>query len=181
MITKINDKPNNMFYSPTTGGFYEESVEGSVEITFEEYSNLFQLHAAGHVIRTGPDGKPEAVPEELLLTLAERIKLKVYQLLYEMSARGAEPILFNGNMFKAEDEQLTLYTRLLAPGSLPADFRLRSIANVNIPMTRDELQGLAMAILERNQAIFWHYQSLKSLCNAATSTDELSAITWESV
>lgn len=167
-----------MYYDTATRGFYEEAQDGRIAISFADYTALLQSQADGFVILPDEHGHPISVNPDTLLTLPDFIKRHIAKLEVVLNERSSEPITFNGNSFKTDDAQLTLYTRLLAPGTLPADFKLRSIDNVNVSMTYADLQALGSAILERNQAYFWHFQALKAQCKSVTSVEELTVIEW---
>lgn len=56
-----------MFYSKSTGGFYDAAIHGNampsdaVEITAEQHVSLLEAQSAGKAIRAGEDGMPVAV------------------------------------------------------------------------------------------------------------------------
>lgn len=65
-----------MFYSKSTGGFYDEAIHTSipadaVEITAEEHAALLEDQSRGKVITADANGLPVAVAPASLMTLAE--------------------------------------------------------------------------------------------------------------
>jgi len=64
----------------------------------------------------------------------------------------------------------------LSAGAVPSGFYWLDIDNVKVPMTFKELQGLALAILTEEQALFDKRQTLKTAVNAAKTEAELLAI-----
>ena len=71
-----------MFYSKTTGGFYDTAIHGdaipadAVEITSEQHAALLAAQSSGKVIQADQSGKPVAVdpPKPTAAEIWERIK-----------------------------------------------------------------------------------------------------------
>lgn len=71
-----------MFYSKTTGGFYDTAIHGdaipadAVEITAEQHAALLDAQASGKLIQADKSGKPVAVapPPPTDAELAARIR-----------------------------------------------------------------------------------------------------------
>lgn len=73
-----------MFYSATTGGFYDPEIHGeaiptdAVEITPEEHVALLDAQSKGKIIQSDIDGNPVAVdpPKQTAAQVWDRIKAK---------------------------------------------------------------------------------------------------------
>ncbi|OQS39773.1 hypothetical protein B0T40_03300 [Chromobacterium haemolyticum] len=79
-----------MYYSKSTGGFYDPAIHGNfqipadaVEVTAEEHASLLAAQSTGKIIQAGMDGKPVAVDPPLPSTaqLAEQARAQRDQLL----------------------------------------------------------------------------------------------------
>jgi hypothetical protein len=74
-------------YSPTTKGFYIKEIHGnkipndSVEISEQEYKELFDAQTSGKQIVPGVNGKPIAVEPQQQLTWETARKIRNYKLI----------------------------------------------------------------------------------------------------
>ena len=113
-----------------------------------------------------------------LLAQAKTAKLVELKTAYEADVNA--DIAYMNTTFQADQKSQDMITKVLAAsgGKLPAGFFWLDALNNHVPMTFADLQGLANAILLRGQQLFAKYQQLKAQVNAATTPDEVNAITW---
>ncbi len=72
-----------------------------------------------------------------------------------------EDVAYMGTIFQADEYSQDLITKCIAAGSVPSGFYWKDLANNKVAMSFPELQGLAMALLTRNQTHFVHLQGKK--------------------
>jgi len=83
--------------------------------------------------------------------------------------------------FQADKASQDLITGILAGGAVPSGFTWRDNtqpANVDVPMTLAEFQGLSQAIVARGQVNWIKYQGLKAQVDLATTQADLDLIVW---
>jgi len=61
----------------------------------------------------------------------------------------------------------------------PSGFYWIAADNTQVPFSYADLQGLAAALGVQSEAAFIKFQDLKAKVNAATTVDEVAAVTWE--
>ena len=163
--------------------FYDSEIhknnipEDAVEISDIDW----QSHINGQ--RKVYDSETEAwidyVPSETeVLNQAKEAKLAEIKSAYETEISA--DIQYMGTTFQADKKSQDIITKVLAAsgGTLPTGFYWLDSSNNKITMTYDDLQGLANAILLRNQQLFDKYQTLKQQISSATTVDELEVIKW---
>lgn len=69
-----------IYFSPSTGGFYNDDIhqgipKDAVEVSTNEYSTLMDAQAAGKKIVAGTGGRPKAVDHAPITPNAEEIKI----------------------------------------------------------------------------------------------------------
>jgi hypothetical protein len=106
----------------------------------------------------------------------EVIADKFKELESDYISKNQVPIEYMGTTFQAEYKSQDIISRTLTAGSVPANFYWLDITNAKIPMTYAQLQGLAMAVLERNQVNFDSLQTQKKAVNAATTVEQVKSI-----
>ena len=96
-----------------------------------------------------------------------------------VAAESAD-IAYMSTTFQADDRSQTLIAKVLSAlgGTSPAGFSWADKNNVAVAMTNAQLQGLASAILARNQPFFWHAQNQKAAIRAATTVAQVQAVVW---
>jgi hypothetical protein len=81
---------------------------------------------------------------------------------------GAD-ISYLGHTFAADYATRGLISQILSTGQVMVGFYFQDTANVQVPMSYTELQGLAYAMFARGQVAFTQLQVLKALVRAATT------------
>jgi hypothetical protein len=93
-----------------------------------------------------------------------------------------QPIVYMGHTFQADtDSQDTLtktLTTLNAVGNVPPGFAWWTADNIAVPMTLAELNGLAMAMLNRGWAAFQNKQAKKEAVRNAQTVDDVNNVVW---
>ena len=163
--------------------FYDSEIHGSdipkdaVKISDTDW----QSHINGQ--RKVYDSETEAWVDYVPSATEVLNQVKEVKLSEIKSAYGTEisaDIQYMNTTFQADRESQVMITKVLAAsgGTLPTGFYWLDSSNNKITMTYDDLQGLANAILLRNQQLFDKYQTLKQQINSATTVDELEVIKW---
>jgi len=126
------------------------------------------------------DGVSFSAPQPPVPTLSETIEDKLTSIETSYRTDNTAPIDYMGTTFQADANSQSLIAAVLTAsgGMLPLDFSWYDATNVPVPMTYAQLQGLAGTILMRGQPLFVHKQDLKVLARAATTIEEVEAITW---
>lgn len=121
-------------------------------------------------------------PAPMLLDEAKAGRIKYIET--EYSSRAFVDIAYMGTLFQADEDSQKLIARVLTAlgGASPAGFGYYDLYNTKVPMTSAELQGLAGAILLRNQPLFERRQAKKEAIRAvqlsATAIADVEVITW---
>jgi len=103
-------------------------------------------------------------------------KLKELQQAYEAS--NALDISYLKTIFQADVKSQDTISKVLSVGSVPVGFYWLDKANNQVTMIYADLQGMAGAILLRNQANFDKFQGLKAKVKLAKTQAELDLIVW---
>jgi hypothetical protein len=111
-----------------------------------------------------------------LLAAAQAAKLAELTTAYQSEIY--RDVSYMGTTFQADDYSQTLVTKCVAPGAVPNGFFWNDAANNPVPMTFQELQGLAGAMLAQGQAAFAKLQGYKSAVRSATDVAAVQAIAW---
>jgi hypothetical protein len=143
------------------------------------YTGAFAVYADGKI--DWQDGQPtftqSSIDAEVTkLTFNKVVANKIKELESDYISKNQVPIEYMGTTFQADYKSQDIISRVLTAGSVPADFYWLDITNAKIPMTYAQLQGLAMALLERNQVNFDNLQTQKSAINKATTVEQVQAI-----
>ena len=96
------------------------------------------------------------------------------------NAANTQPIPYMGTTFQADKDSQDLIASVITAcgGSLPDGFVWYDSNNLPQPMSFAQLQGLAATILMRGQPLFYQKQARKAAIRAATSAQQVEAITW---
>jgi hypothetical protein len=123
-------------------------------------------------------------PQELLDILKEQefskalaCKLKELETNYNSSIQ--QNIDYLDTTFQADKASQDLIASNLSVGSVPDGFYWQDINNEKVPMSYEDLQGLASAIQTRGLVSFGKLQELKALVKEAATVEELEEILWE--
>ena len=121
-----------------------------------------------------------ALNQSLLLANAKAAQSALMDSCY--AAAEQADIGYMSTTFQADDASQTLISKVLAAlaGASPAGFAWADKNNVAVAMTNAQLQGLANAILARNQPFFWHAQNQKATIRASTTDTvaKVQAVVW---
>lgn len=177
-----------MFYSASTKGFYDPAIHGdsiqadAVEITAEQHAALLAAQSAGQVIMSDADGQPIAVDPDTLLTLDDFKTRKIKDLETAYQSAISQPAAYMGTTFQADPSSQALLAQAItaytASGATPTGFYWLDAANQKIPMTLDQLNGLALVMADQAWTAFQNLQTKKTAAQNAATPGELSAITW---
>ncbi len=172
-----------MFYSVSTGGFYDSAIHGSampvdsVEITEEEHLALLEGQSTGKLIRPDVNGRPE-LQDPPPPTLDEVKAVQIAQIDAAYADAIQQPVQYMGTVFQADFDSQDTMTKVLAPGVLPPGFFWLDTNNERVPMTLDDLRGLAGVVLMQGQAAFSTRIALKAAVRAAQDVDDVHAVAW---
>lgn len=112
------------------------------------------------------------------LTLAQAQVQQIAIIEGDYQSAIQQPVAYMGATFQADENSQTVLTKSLSPCSVPAGFFWLDINNAQVPMTFQQLQGLAAAMLSQGQTAFAKKTALKQQVRAATSVAAVRAITW---
>jgi hypothetical protein len=130
----------------------------------------------GYVVKNGAlVNAPTATAAELLAAAQDA---KLAELTAAYQGEIYRDVSYMGTTFQADDYSQTLVTKCVAPGAVPNGFFWNDAANNPVPMTFQELQGLAGAMLAQGQAAFAKLQGYKSAVRSATDVAAVQAIAW---
>lgn len=145
-----------MFYSKSTGGFYNREIHGSnipsdaVEITTDEHAALLVAQSAGKIIRSDQNGKPIAVdpPKPTSAQVWERIKA-------ERDRRKAGGVKVGVKWFHSDDGSRIQQMGLVMMGaSIPANLQWKTMDGSFITMTQTLASQVFQAVAASDQTIF---------------------------
>ena len=103
---------------------------------------------------------------------------KIQELYHSYMTANSQDISYMNTTFQADPDSVDMLSKVLAVGSVPTGFYWIDSLNNKVPMTYTDLQGLANAILVRNQANFDKYQSLKNQVKQAATISDIGAVVW---
>lgn len=118
----------------------------------------------------------DAKIKELQFQSAQQAKVQELYQAYETA--NSQDIAYMNTTFQADKNSVDTLSKVLAVGSVPTGFYWVDSLNNKVPMTYADLQGLANAILVRNQVNFDKLQALKVKVKAATTLQDLEVILW---
>jgi len=121
--------------------------------------------------------EPQKLLDALFL-MDKPIKLQELQASYTKATEL--DIKYLKTTFQADSSSQDTITKVLTAsgGTLPTGFAWLDVNNNQVQMTYAQLQGLANAILLRNQQLFIKYQSLKTKVASAKTQADLDLIKW---
>lgn len=148
---------------------WDERTDGSLpELT------LGKMQRSGDQLITLADYLPAHAA--VLLAEAKTVKLAELQAAYE-TANYAD-IDHAAKTWKADKAAQQLLAAVLSPGSVPPGMYWRDITETQNAMTFADLQALARAILDRGLLLDSNLDTKKAAVEAATTAEEVNAITW---
>lgn len=137
------------------------------------YNNAVTIDAGINVY--DKDGNNIEIDEMLIeaeiskLRLETTKMLKIAEVTEAYNTANQLPIEYMGTTFQADYKSQDLLAKVLAAGSVPAEFYWLDSTNIKIPMTYEQLQGLVLLLIERNQTNFNNLQMQKADINETTS------------
>lgn len=148
-----------MFYSATTHGFYDRSINNTipadaVEITAEQHAALLAGQSAGQLIMADEQGRP--ILADLPPVTLDALRDRALSLLpaWEKSERAAG-IEHAGQHWLTSSSALQDIRDVLLAGAVPGEQWVTADRQI-VPMTLPELQSLWQAITARGAAIYQH-------------------------
>lgn len=123
--------------------------------------------------------KPAEAPTATLEDVIREAKARINMAREEAVAAG---VSYAGNLYDSNErsrENLTGTVAAMEAGvPLPAGFTWRTADNKDVPMTAQDLVGLAGAMLQHVNAAYVKSWELKAKIDAATSKEEIEAVNW---
>ena len=104
---------------------------------------------------------------------------KIQELHSEYEKANSKDVEYMDTTFQADSKSQDIIAKVLSVGSVPDNFYWLDKYNNKVPMSYEGLQGLANAILARNQQNFDKLQLKKELVRKVESIEELDTISWE--
>lgn len=181
-----------IYFSTTTGGFYDSILHGSdipadaVEITDADHASLLDAQAQGKQIVGDSTGHPVAVDPSSLLTLAQAQAAQIVAMYAAYSGAIAQDIDFTtaasvSKAYQADPQSVSNVRDMLAAygsSGVPSGFYWIAKDNTQVPFTLADLQGLAKAMGDQGWAAFQQLQARKASILAATTASAVQAVTW---
>lgn len=173
------------FYAPSTGSFYIDTVHGesipddAVEITKERHESLLSGRAAGGKIITGGDGAPVIqAPDDL--PLDEQRARKVVEIEEARDAAIAGGFVFNNTRFDSDAKSIQRINGAVTLSLLNPVFETDWITfdNSVVRLNAAQLAGLGAAAGQHEATQIFRARQLKDQALAATTREQLAAITW---
>lgn len=120
----------------------------------------------------------EYLPEHAAVLLAGAKTAKIDELKAAYAAANYADIDNAAKTWKADRDSQQLLATVLSVGSVPPGMYWRDSTETQNPMTYSDLQALAAAILDRGLLLDSNLDTKKSAVEAATTIEEVNAITW---
>ncbi|MDP3165109.1 MAG: DUF4376 domain-containing protein [Hydrogenophaga sp.] len=179
-----------MFYSKTTGGFYTRDIHGenipgdAVEITLEAHRDLMVGQSAGMTIVGDVDGFPTLVarvpPTLNELKAAKNGEINTARLAANFTTFPHAGKVFSCDALSRSDIDGTNGTMTLTnafPPNWPGGWK--AVDNTYIPITtREQWEAFYLSMCATGAVNFAHSQTLKGALEAATTAEQVAAITW---
>lgn len=118
-----------MYYSKSTGGFYDAAIHGNqipadaVAITRDEHAALLQAQSAGQVIAPGPDGRPCVIDAPSAIITAASLCRSI-----DTAADAARLAVAGDSLRAVEYEKAAAEAQAFKDADYPADACPRSVA-----------------------------------------------------
>jgi hypothetical protein len=116
------------------------------------------------------------VTEEIVLPVL--LAQKIAELKNTYAAITYSPIEYLTKFYSTDPANRSLLSEVLSVGSVPENMYWIDADGTENPMTYSDLQGLGRAILDRGLIAHQNLVAKTAAANAATSIEELNAITW---
>lgn len=174
----------DLFYSAETGGFYSGDIHtvmpsDIVPVTVERHAELLAGQSAGKRIVPGPGGEPELqAPEDA--PLGEQRSRKIAEIEQARDAAIAGGFDFNGTRFDSDAKSIQRINGAVTLSLLNPAFETDWITfdNSVVRLNAAQLAGLGAAAGQHEAAQIFRARQLKDHALAATTREQLAAITW---
>lgn len=111
-------------------------------------------------------------------TFEQVVIAKVAELEKAYAAVIQMPVAYMAATFQADESSQSILTKCLVAGSVPAGFYWLDATNAPVPMTFEQLQGLAGVMLAQGQAAFVTLQTRKAAVRAAGTAADVDLVVW---
>lgn len=179
-----------MFYSKSTGGFYDAAIHGdaipadAVEITTEDHAALLAGQSNGKRIVADVDGRP-MLADPPAPTFDEIKAAKNTEINLARAAANTGTFIHDGKAFACDalsrGDIDGVNGEVALTGALPQDFpgAWKALDNTFLPIA-DVAAWTAFyrAMVAQGAANFAHAQQLKAQLAAATTPEAVAAIVW---
>lgn len=174
-----------MFYSKTTGGFYDSAIHGdaipvdAVEITVEEHAALLEGQSQGQMIVADEDGRPVllAPAPETLERAIERTSIAITAHRDQLTQTGGFKVA--DKWFHSDVFSRTQFLGLNGMGAnIPAGLKWKTMDGTFVDMTPELASQVFQAAAAQDIAIFAACESHKAALQAAVDVDEVAAYDW---
>jgi len=166
-------------FSPSTKSFHDPSLGGTmppdaVEVDAETAAHIIDRQTSHAQIDADSDGQP--VLRQAPLSTIRQSQISLIDAAYIDAIQ--QPVHYMGTVFQADVASQDIMTKVLAPGAVPPGFFWLDAGNEQVPMTLDDLRGLAGTVLMQGQIAFVTRTALKAAIRSAGTVDEVRAIVW---
>lgn len=173
-----------LYYSASTGGFYDSDIHDvmpgdTVSLTSDRRAELLAGQAAGLRIVAGAGGAPELqAPEDA--PLDELRARKIAEIEQARDAAIAGGFDFDGTRFDSDAKSIQRINGAITLSLLNPAFETDWIAfdNSLVRLNAAQLAGLGAAAGQHEAAQIFKARQLKDQALAATTREQLAAITW---
>jgi|GEM_PF-2995216 len=173
-----------IFYSAATRGFYMRGVhkdipQDATAVAREEYEALLEGQSAGQQIVPGQNGEPVLqAPEDA--PLDELRARKIAEIEQARDAAIAGGFDFNGTRFDSDAKSIQRINGAVTLSLLNPAFETDWITfdNSLVTLNATQLAGLGVAAGLHEKAQIFRARQLKDQALAATTREQLAAITW---
>ncbi|MFM4933408.1 DUF4376 domain-containing protein [Aeromonas veronii] len=148
-----------MFYSKSTGGFYDASINGAsipsdaVEITDKHYKTLLAEQSSGKVISVNESGHPIAIAPPAKVRSHSSLQAEIAAQRWAVETGG---ITVSGVRIKTDRESQSQLTGVYAmlKGGLVSDTQWKTADGSFTLVTLVEIEPIAQAVAEHVRACF---------------------------
>lgn len=173
-----------MFYSKSTGGFYDSSIHGdsipsdAVEITEKYYKTLLAAQSSGKRISVNENGHPIAIAPPANVRSYSSLQAEIAAKRWEVETGG---ITVAGVPIKTDRESQSQLTGVYAmlKGGLISDTQWKAMDGSFAPLTLAEFEPVAQAVAAHVRACFAAEKAHSEAISAMMTQDELDAYSIE--
>lgn len=155
--------------------------QGYVIVNHDDFNKLIGNGNGEYLIADDGVVYPKPAPTDAELLAAAK-PAKIAELKAERDAREVEPISYNGNSYdydeKARDRINAAIIALESAGS-SATLTWTTADNQDVKVTASDLRGVIAQVALRSDKLHTAYRKAKAKVEAATTKEELDAITLE--